>query len=184
MSESIPAHHPLRRLFTGLVEQVFYADMGVCDPRLTEYLSGLLIDFVHIDRIYALRDARGRRIEEVAEMATEAFFGPHVSPSQHKRLVHKHIGDFTLFWTGVYPEGLRRLRSARRKDHLIDYLQQGKRSYAIASALSAPADSPPPKLLRRLSENFEFCVHGLRLVRKGWERLSPATYHASRRIWS
>ncbi len=183
MTKSIPPDHPLRRLFAGLVEHAFYTEIGMCDPWLTKYLSDLLADFVHVDRIYALRDAGGRRIEEVAEMVTEAAFGSGVGPALRRRLIHKHVGDFTLFWTGVYPEGLKRIRSAHRKDNLIDYLQ-GKRSYAIASQLTAPDDRPPAKLLRRLSENFEFCVYGLGLVRKGWERLSPATYRATRRFWS
>ena len=27
-----------------------------------------------------------------------------------RREVHRHIGDFTLFWTGVYPEALREMQ--------------------------------------------------------------------------
>ena len=50
-----------------------------------------------------------------------------------RREVHRHIGDFTLFWTGVYPEALKRLRSVLHQDHFIDYCEQGKRSYYIAS---------------------------------------------------
>jgi len=179
----ISPHHPLRRLFAGLVEHVFYADLGLCDPNITDYLVNLLTDFIHVDRIFALRDARGRRLEEVAEMVTDAFLGPDVTGPRRDRLVHKHIGDYTLFWTGVYPEALRFLRHRTRKDHLIDYLQQGKRSYAIAGELSGREDEPPGSVLMRLSENFEFCVYGLGQVRKGWERLSPQTFNRARRLW-
>ena len=35
-------NHPLRRLFAGLTEQTFQTTLGVADPRLTDYLSGLL----------------------------------------------------------------------------------------------------------------------------------------------
>lgn len=167
----VPESHPLRRLFAGLVEHAFYTDLGMCDPQITQYLSDLLVDFVHMDRLFPFRDASGRRIEEVAEMVTEARVDPTMPVHERQRLVHKHIGDFTLFWTGVYPEGLRHLRAPGRKDHLIDYLQQGKRSYAIASDLSTPDDEPPGGVLHRLSDRFEFCVYGLGLVRKGWEDL-------------
>jgi hypothetical protein len=170
MMSPVPKSHPLRQLFTGLVEHTLYADVGLCDPEIADYLSELLVDFVHMDRIFSLRDARGRRIEEVADMAAEATLEPGVARADRDRLVHKHIGDFTLFWTGVYPEGLRRLRSPMRKDHLVDYLQQGKRSYAIASDLSTRESRPPGAVLRRLSDCFEFCVYGLGLVRKGWEQ--------------
>jgi len=170
MTTGVSESHPLRRLFAGLVEHVFYADMGLCEPDITGYLSDLLVEFVHMDRIFCLHDAKGRRIEEVADMAAEAAFDAPIERADRDRLVHKHIGDFTLFWTGVYPEGLRQLRGPARKDHLIDYLRQGKRSYAIASDLSRRDSQPPAAVLRRLSEQFEFCVFGLGLVRKGWEQ--------------
>ena len=53
-----------------------------------------------------------------------------------RREYHRHIGDFTLFWTGVYPEMLRRLQSLLSKDRFVDYCEQGKRSYYIASTFA------------------------------------------------
>lgn len=177
------ANHPLRRLFAGLVENVFYTDVGLCDTRTTEYLTDLLVEFVHIDRIFALHDASGRRLEDVAEMATEADLGPGVSGTERQRRVHRHIGDFTLFWTGVYPEGLRQLRHPMKMDHLVDYLQQGKRSYAIAGRMYGEREDPSGQVLRRLSENFEFCVYGLGRVRKGWEQRDPESFRRRRDLW-
>src|ERR671935_1758532 len=101
--------HPLRRMFAGLTEQTFINTLGVADPGLTDYLSGLLSRFLHVDWIYRLRDAAGRRLEEVAEMVLEAEAMP--PEGRTRREVHRHIGDFTLFWTGVYPEAVNRLRS-------------------------------------------------------------------------
>src|SRR5690242_18930615 len=100
--------------------------LGLADPRLTDYLSELLTGFIHIDAIFRLRAARGRRLEAVAEMMIEAEAMP--AEGRTRREVHRHIGDFTLFWTGVSPEALNRLRSILSKDHFIDYCQQGKRS--------------------------------------------------------
>lgn len=73
----------------------------------------------------------GKKLEEVANMLLEAESMP--PETRTSREVHRHIGDYTLFWTGVYPEALRKLRSVWNKDHFIDYCQQGKRSYLIAS---------------------------------------------------
>ena len=64
--------HPLRRLFAGLTEHAFIETLGVADPPLTDYLSGLLSRFLHMDTVYRLRDAVGKRLEEVVEMVTEA----------------------------------------------------------------------------------------------------------------
>jgi hypothetical protein len=171
MLKQISETHPLHRLFGHLVEQALYTQVGLPDPQLVHYLSNLLTNFVHVDNVYRIRDGRGKRLEEVADMLVESDVRLGASSFIREREVHKHIGDFTLFWTGVYPEGLKNFRGALRRDHLIDYVSQGKKSYYIASTFDwgdYRADAP---VLRRLSETFEFCVYGLSLVRHEWERL-------------
>jgi hypothetical protein len=160
--------HPLRRLFAGLTEHAFINTLGLADPRLTDYLSEMLSRFIHVDAMYRLRDARGRKLEEVAEMMIEAESMP--AEGRTRREVHRHIGDFTLFWTGVYPEALNRLRSILSKDHFIDYCEQGKRSYYIASTFADEPYREEAPVLRRLSEEFELCAYGLNQVRREWER--------------
>ncbi|MCA8998332.1 MAG: hypothetical protein KDA80_15135, partial [Planctomycetaceae bacterium] len=78
---------------------------------------------------------------------------------------------FTLFWTGVYPEALKRLKNWERKDALVDYCEQGKRSYLIAHRLSSEQQVSYSEILKRLSDEYELCCEGLRLVRDEWERL-------------
>jgi hypothetical protein len=160
--------HPLRRYFTGVTEQTFMTDLGVADPALIDYLSELLSRFVHVDAIYKLRSGAGRRLEEVADMLMEAEAVPR--EGRTSREMHRHIGDFTLFWTGLYPEVLKRLRSPVSKDHFIDYCEQGKRSYYIASTFEEEPYKEESPVLRRLSERFELCAFGLTKVRHEWER--------------
>lgn len=161
---------PLRKLFGGLVEQVFNVDIGICDPALTNYLGEMLADFVHVDRIYRLRSVNKQVIREISRMEAEADLGPMVNETRRRRLINKYIGDFTLFWTGVYPEHLRPRRQGG-VDRFGAYLLQGKRSYGIASELTGRGERPPADVLQHLSQQFEYCVHGLQLVRAGWERL-------------
>jgi hypothetical protein len=161
-------NHPLRQLFAGLTEQTFQATLGVADPRLTDYLSELLSRFVHIDAIYRLAGTNGRRLEEVADMMIEAEALP--PEGRTRREVHRHIGDFTLFWTGVYPEALKRLQSALTRDQFVDYTVRGKRSYYIASTFEDDQYAKEAPVLRRLSEEFELCAYGLNQVRREWER--------------
>ncbi len=160
--------HPLRRLFAGLTEQAFIETLGLADPPLIDYLSELLSRFLHVDAIYRLRDGRGRRLEEVADMMLEAEAMP--PEGRTCREVHRHIGDFTLFWTGVYPEALRRFQSALHRDHFLDYCEQGKRSYYIASTFEDVPYRDEAPVLRRLSVEFELCAYGLNRVRREWER--------------
>ena len=160
--------HPLRKLFSGLTEQTFMATLGVADPPLTDYLSELLSRFIAMDNVYRLRDLTGRRLEEVVDMVIEAEAMP--PEGRTRREVHRHIGDFTLFWTGVYPEMLRKLRSALTRDQFVDYCEQGKRSYYIASTFEDDPYRDEAPVLRRLSEEFELCAYGLNQVRREWER--------------
>jgi hypothetical protein len=160
--------HPLRRLFAGLTEHAFLDTLGIGDPRLIDYLSFLLARFIHMDAVYRLSNARGRRLEEVADMMLEAESLP--AEGRTRREIYRHIGDFTLFWTGVYPEALDRFRSALRKDHFIDYCEQGKRSYYIASTFEAEPYREEAPVLRRLSDEFELCAYGLNQVRREWEK--------------
>src|SRR5262249_25290419 len=148
--------NPLRRLFAGLTEHAFMDTLGMGDPRLIDYLSLLLSRFTHIDALQRLRSSSGKSLEEVADMLMEAEQMP--AEGRTSREFHRHIGDFTLFWTGVYPEALKRLRSLLRKDHFIDYCQQGKRSYYIASTFEDDPYREEAPVLRRLSEQFELCA--------------------------
>src|SRR5690606_17672352 len=104
----------LRNLFTALTEHAFQVGLGVADPPLTDYLADLLLRFVRIEAIFRIRDTQGRRLEEVAEMLMEA----QQRQARPQREIYRHIGDFTLFWTGVYPEALERLQAESQKDCL------------------------------------------------------------------
>jgi hypothetical protein len=165
------ADHPVRRYFSGLTEHAFIESLGVADPKLTDYLSVLLSRFIHMDSIYKLRSGTGKRLEEVADMLMEVEDMP--PEGRTSREMHRHIGDFTLFWTGVFPEALKRLRSSLHKDHVIDYCEQGKRSYRIASTFEDEPYKEESTVLRRLSDQFEICAFGLTQVRKEWERKPP-----------
>jgi hypothetical protein len=171
MISKLPPDHPLRQMFNGLVEQVFMTEIGICDTRLTDYLGELLSEFLHVDAIYALHTVDGEVIREISQAEAEAYLGPEISGTSRTRLINRFIGDFTLFWTGVYPEHLRPRRAGA--DRLREYVLRGRRSYGIASELSDANSDPPGRLLRLLSEEFESCVHGLHRVREGWLRANP-----------
>lgn len=136
---------------------------------VTDYIGGLLASFVHVNDINRLHLESGDLIREVSRLEAEAHIGAALSPSRRRRVINKYVGDYALFWTGVYPEQLRPKRQGG-VDRLDSYLLQGRRSYGIASELSRPDDDPPACVLRALSDNFECCVHGLHLVRAAWER--------------
>lgn len=155
----------LDRFLTGISESVFHSRLGVVDVQLVDYLSDLLLRFVRLDGVHRVRRSSGVPATEVYEMLLEGQKRIGLA----RRDVHRHIGDFTLFWSGVYPESLRRTHGDELSDAFMDYCRQGKRAYAIAADIEGDERRPPCELLRRLSEQFDLCAYGLREIRRSWE---------------
>ena len=143
----------------------FSLSWGSWDPPLIDYLSDLLVRFVRSDVVHRMRSITGRPLMTVAEMIAEAT--ERLGGAQ--RELHRHIGDFTLFWAGVYPEALCKERSDDRVQ-FERYCNHGKRSYHIAATIEVEeAPEVPCSVLESLSEQFELCAYGLREVRREWE---------------
>ncbi|HZZ71130.1 MAG TPA: hypothetical protein VFE24_02690 [Pirellulales bacterium] len=163
---SRPTPSPLVQFFSGLAEYAFQTRLGVVDPPLVDYIVDLLVRFVQLDAVFQIRDLAGRSIQEVAAMRIEA----EARQGDARRLIHRHIGDFALFWSGVYPEALHRLQHRNRMDHLLDYWAQGKQAYHIAASIPTSTPDVENDLLERLSHDFELCAYGLGEIRREWER--------------
>ena len=178
--------HPLRRLFTELVWRRFWWDMGLRDERLAAYASGLLVDFTHADNLYRVRDAGGRRLEDVGEMLLESNPLLGAASFDREREVRRHVGDYTLFMTGIFPEfvaGAQRARAARL-DAFVDYIEAGKESYRVVAAFDQFEYAAEAPLYRRLAEEFERCVFGLNLVKQDLGRLERGYYRRLRETLS
>ena len=173
-SESHTDQSQLRRLFGALVERTFFQTLGVYEPGVTDYLADVMTDFAHMRQVYKVRDLQGRPLHEVADMLMQADVRLQANSFNREREVHKHIGDFTLFWAGVYPEALAQMQTQARKDHLLDYVKQGKNSYAIAASFDYGEYRPQAPVLKKLSEEFELCLYGLNVVRKEMDGLKQA----------
>ena len=159
-SARISPGHPLRRLFSELVTR------ELPDGELATYISNLLVDFVPVQQVYRIRDARGKRLEEVGEMLIASDPLLEGGSFDREREVRKHIGDYTLFMAGMFPEHVAALPTrGLRLDSLIDYIRAGKESYRIVSAFDQFEYRRVAPLFRRLAEEFEFCVHGLNRVK-------------------
>jgi len=155
---------PIQRYFAGLAENTFQSQLGVVDPPMIDYLTDLLIRSVRSDVVHRIRSVNGKPLLSVPEMVAEAA----ARLGDAKRELHQHIGDFTLFWAGIYPEALR--SGEDESGRFETYCSFGKRSYWIASEIEVADESAAPAtLLERLSIRFDLCCYGLREIRRQWE---------------
>jgi hypothetical protein len=169
---SIDPRHPLRLLFRDLTARHFPGDKSVAD-----YVAGMLTDFVHVENLYKIRDARGKRLEDVGEMLIESNPILAAGSFLREREVRKHIGDYTLFLTGLFPEYVVRLqRRGARLDSMVDYVKAGKESYYIVSCFDQFEFRDQAPLFRRLSDSFEWLVFGLNRLREDLQRLQAEAW--------
>ena len=183
MRSEISPGHPLRKLFSELIQRHLVHAAQLNDPQIAGYVGNLLADFIHTDNLYRIRNAQGRRLEEVGEMliASNPLFEGR--SFEYEREVRKHIGDYTLFLAGLFPEHIRRLaRTPSRIDSLIDYLKAGKESYRVVAEFDQFEYRNVAPLFRKLSDQFELCVYGLNLMKQDLARQQAAAYNRMKQL--
>jgi hypothetical protein len=171
----VPESNPLGEFFHAIVERN-YEDVGVRHPEVHCYVSNLLTEFCHTENLYKIKTAEGRPLHDVGEMLLESdpVYGP--APSfDRERQVRKHIGDYSLFFTGMFPESLNKWRLRHsRLEALIDFVKAGKESYFIVASFEHFEYAKVAPLFRRMSQEFELLVYGLNQVKNElWEMQHP-----------
>lgn len=150
------------RFFRGLTEYAFHARLGVVDPPLVDYVALLLVRFIRHDALVTPPAGEG-----AADVATLLVAARDHAPDE-ALAEYRHVGDYTLFWNGLYPEAVERLRKPGRADQFVDFRAAGKQAYWLASTLE-PDDAADERLLfERLSRDYDLCVEGLGEVRRAW----------------
>jgi hypothetical protein len=156
-----------------MVGRHYAEEIGIRDPQLIAYVAHLLTEFCDAEQLFKVHDAANRPIDDVGGMLLESdpVYGP--APSfDRERQVRKHIGDFTLFFTGMFPESLNHYRLRRqRMESFVDWMKAGKESYYIVSKFEHFEYAKVAPLFANLSRNFEQCVYGLNRVKNELQEL-------------
>jgi hypothetical protein len=157
----------LSDFFDALVSRTFSSTIGLSDPSVTTYISEMLTGFCQAEELYKIRTAAGKQLADVGEMLLESdpVFGP--APSfDREREVRKHLGDYTLFFAGMFPDSINHYRLRRhRLENLVDFIKAGKESYYIVSKFDVFEYAEAAPLFAKLSDRFEDCVCGLNMVK-------------------
>ena len=142
----------LPRFFDRVTRQSF-RDLALDDPPVARYLTDLLTRFARAEALYTLHELPTRRLDTVADslLAVPEMwdldapdFNPGVEP-----VIRRHIGDYTLFMTGVFRDHVERLA-------VIGYYErEGRRAYRFVSETARAGGVEDAPLFRRLSDRFE-----------------------------
>jgi hypothetical protein len=169
----IPEDHPLQKFFLELVGQHYAHEIGIRDPELVGYVAHLLAEFCDAEQLFKIHNVADKPITDVGEMLLSAdpVFGP--APSfDRERQIRKHIGDYTLFFAGMFPESINHLRLRRhRLENFVDWMKAGKESYYIVSKFEHFEYTNVAPLFASLSSHFEQCVYGLNQVKNDLQEM-------------
>ncbi len=158
---------PLKRFFDRVVRRSF-GDLALRDDPAAEYLSDLLTRFARTDTLCPPSAFPPQRLEFVAELLLEIqrvwdVDSPCFNPVREREL-RRHIGDYTLFMTGLFRE---------RVEHLLVtgyYIREGKRSYHFVWEHDRADARPQARLFRALADRFEGYAGVRTYVRKVYFR--------------
>jgi len=174
----VPESHPLQQLFLELVSRNFAEGVGLRNQEVSHYVASLLTEFCEAEQLYKVRNAAGRPLDDAGEMLLESdpIYGD--APSfDRERQVRKHIGDYTLFFTGMFPESINRFRLRRKRmEGFLDFIKAGKESYYIVSKFEFFEYAKVAPLFAQLSQEFERCVYGLNLVKNELAEMQHPIY--------
>ena len=119
----------LTRFFERVIRASFH-DLALANDPAAPYLADLLTRFARTEHLYP-RGVSLPRLETVVDLLIEAQNvwrddSPWFQPG-HEVVVRRHIGDYTLFMTGVFRERVESVASVGF------YVTQGKRAYQFVS---------------------------------------------------
>ncbi len=127
------------------------------DNDILTYLADLLVNFTCIENLYHPAEGGRRHGEYLVDMLLQAT----EAEMPEKKACYKHVGDFSLFMLGMFPEYIARRRSALPANYYSDF---GRIGYKTAGQLES--DSWRVGMYRKLVEEFESCVASLHWVRE------------------
>jgi hypothetical protein len=167
----IPEEHALRQLFHRTVSECYAEHLGIRDREVSTYVADLLTEFCVVENLYCIRDPEGRPVKDVAQMLAASDPVHGTAPSfDAERKVRKHIGDYALFSTGMYPEAVQRSKFSGDTSFL-EMVRTGKESYYIVSQFNLFEYQSEAPFFARLADEFESYMYGLTKVRGELDRL-------------
>lgn len=151
----------MEEMFGGAVEYVFHGTLGIVDPAITDYLGDLLIRFSDMRYVYKLRTVSGYPVTDVECMYQEAI----LKYPEARFHALRHVGDYSLFWFGLYPEAFRQTNGLREL-----FIRVGSLAYCRAyENLSESEDGAVRDVLLFLSKQFMECAYGFYELRRMFE---------------
>lgn len=147
-------HRNLRQAFT---------DLNLKKGRELDYIAAILTHFARTANLYRIKQLDNKKVETVVEMLLEIEnrqLSNNPLTEDKEILVRKHVGDFTLFMSGIFREYVQNIG-------VLDfYLMEGSRSYRHVSEYTRKNYEETARVFHILSRKFESYSSALDYLKK------------------
>lgn len=159
------SYKSLRELFCFYLQRVARAESAAVREDVIEYVSNLLVEFAVTDNLYRIKDAEGTATLSVLEMLAQGDVRLGANSFDEERRVHKHVGDYVLFHSGIYPDRLQTLELPIGQRLVCSYSEIARESYHVVSSFDHEPYTDEVPIFSDLSRRFELyrsLLHGIK----------------------
>lgn len=150
-----------RLFFNILLRHSLRERRDALDRQVIHYLANLLAQFAHGDRLYRVQSNESERYEYLTDLLQDAV---EASP-ERQFLIDVHIGNFSLYLSGVCEPWVHYRQTYRRRPVSLDYYKaMGANHYAQAASSFHANLFGLQQILERLAVRFEYFRTGMRTL--------------------
>jgi hypothetical protein len=121
---------PTAPLFIYVAVRTVLRTVGVDDIEISDYLSALLLEFGRRDRAWRIAPADDQVYRYVSDIVADVAL---VADERRAFLLRAHLGNFSLWLSGVFPDRIVARRLRRGGPDLSYYEEMGARGFRLAS---------------------------------------------------
>lgn len=161
---------PPATLFLYVAVRSALRRVGIDDAELSDYLSALLLEFGMRDRALRIAPADDQIYRYVSDIVADL---DAVADARRAFLLRAHLGNFSLWLSGVFPDHITSRRERRGGPDFRYYEEMGVRGFRLASDHQLAREWALAPIYDRAAESFE-------RLRVGLNRLSDYVFFRGR----
>ena len=141
---------PSAALFFYVILRRLLLDLGVNDRAVTDYCAAMVMAFGRGDRAYRTSDRDENRYAYLVDLVEEAGR----SDGEHQFQVRVHLGNFSLWLTGIFPDYIAARRTRKGGPDLPYFEAMGRSGFLLASDHRLAEQFGVAPVLRSAGERF------------------------------
>jgi hypothetical protein len=131
--------------------------LGKFDRFIADYIASVLAAFLQSRRWRTLPG----HPECAADFVSDMLALLSAASSEHEFLIRAHVGNYSLFMTGIFPEHLRHRTALRGAPGLSFYEEVGSTNYRLAADHQIARRHELTDVYRTIADRFTEVRHGL-----------------------